>query len=52
MKKNIDDNVLIRSGNICKYIVLLTTIYLFLDIIINYNKVLLVFDEKRYMNMV
>ena len=33
MKKHIDDNVLIKSGNICKYVVLLTSIYLFLDII-------------------
>ena len=47
MKKHIDDNVLIRSGNICKYVVLLTSIYLFLDIIINYNKVLLVFDREK-----
>lgn len=47
MKKHIDDNVLIRSGNICKYAVLLTSIYLFIDIIINYNKVLLAFDREK-----
>ena len=47
MKKHIDDNILIKSGKICKYVVLLTAIYLFLDIILNYNKVLLAFNREK-----
>lgn len=44
MKKHIDDNVLIRSGNICKYVVLLTFIYLFLDLLINLHKIVSPFN--------